>query len=199
MPVYHDPAYDLLKAIYQGKASQDDYHHEMAFPPIAREHVVEYLENHDERRVASPIVLDAGPDDSGFGSAEAGFHLAPLQYLSGSGPVLLLNGQEVGEPGAQAEGYQLADGRTTIFDYWAMPEFVKWVNGHRYDGALLTQEQKELRSFYGRLTELLKEPAFRDGIFYVEIPQCDFLWRGQRCGLDLDHDGGHIAESAVHS
>jgi hypothetical protein len=28
----------------------------------------------------------------------------------------LLNGQEVGEPGAQAEGYQLADGRTTVFD-----------------------------------------------------------------------------------
>ncbi len=80
--VYHDPAYDLLKAIYQGKASQDDYHREMAFPPIARGHLVEYLENHDERRVASPIVLDAGPDDSGFGSAEAGYHLAPLQYLS---------------------------------------------------------------------------------------------------------------------
>jgi hypothetical protein len=48
--VYHDPAYDLLKAIYQDKASQDDYHHEMAFLPIARDHVVEYLENHDERQ-----------------------------------------------------------------------------------------------------------------------------------------------------
>ena len=33
--------------------------------------------------------------------------------------MLLLNGQEVGEPGAQAEGYELDDGRTTVFDYWA--------------------------------------------------------------------------------
>jgi hypothetical protein len=74
--------------------------------------------------------------------------LAPLQYLSGSGPVLLLNGQEVGEPGAQAEGYQLADGRTTVFDYWAMPEFVKWVNGGRYDGGGLSKAQLALRQFY---------------------------------------------------
>ena len=58
--VYHDPAYDLLKGIYQGNASQDDYYHEMAFPPIARTHVVEYLENHDERRLPprSPSMKD---------------------------------------------------------------------------------------------------------------------------------------------
>jgi glycosidase len=182
--VYHDPAYDLLKAIYQGKGSQDDYHHEMAFPPIAREHVVEYLENHDERRVASPVVLDAGPDDSGFGSAEAGFHLAPLQYLSGSGPVLLLNGQEVGEPGAQAEGYQLADGRTTIFDYWAMPEFVKWVNGGRYDGGGLSKAQLALRQFYAALLGLCQDASVLGdgywGLKYFNRPE-----RFADCPADL--------------
>jgi glycosidase len=157
--VYHDPAYDLLKAIYQGRASQDDYHHEMAFPPIARDRVVEYLENHDERRVASPIVLDAGPDNSGFASAEAGYQLAPLQYLSTSGPVLMLNGQEVGEPGAEAEGYQLTDGRTTIFDYWAMPEFVKWVSGGRYDGGGLSETQLAIRRFYAALLGLCQDPS----------------------------------------
>jgi len=157
--VYHDPACDQLKAVYQGKASQDDYDHEMAFPPIARDHTVEYLENHDERRIASPIVLDAGPDNSGFGSAEAGYQLAPLQYLSSSGPVLMLNGQEVGEPGAQAEGYQLADGRTTIFDYWAMPEFVKWVNRGRYDGGGLSKGQLAVRQFYADLLRLCQDSS----------------------------------------
>ena len=157
--VYHDPAYDLLKAIYQGHAGQDDYDHEMAFPPVARRHLVEYLENHDERRVASPIVLHEGPDNSGFGGAEAGYHLAPLQYLSSSGPTLLLNGQEVGEPGAQAEGYQQADGRTTIFDYWTMPEFAKWVNGGRYDGAGLSKAQLALRQFYADLLGLCQDPS----------------------------------------
>ena len=157
--VYHDAAYDLLKAIYQGKATQDDYHREMCSPPIARDRLVEYLENHDERRVASPIVLDTRPDNSGFGSAEAGYQLAPLQYLSNSGPVLLLNGQEVGEPGAQAEGYELADGRTTVFDYWAMPEFVKWVNGGRYDGGALSKAQLALRKFYAALLGLCQDPS----------------------------------------
>jgi glycosidase len=157
--VYHDPAYDLLKAIYQGKATQDDYHREMGSPPIARDRLVEYLENHDERRVASPVTLNAGPDNSGFGSAEAGYQLAPLQYLSNSGPVLLLNGQEVGEPGAQAEGYELDDGRTTVFDYWAMPEFVKWVNGGRYDGGGLSKAQRALRKFYAALLALCQDPS----------------------------------------
>ena len=45
-----------------------------------------------------------------------------------------------------------------------MPEFTKWVNGHRYDGGRLSREQNELRSFYSRLINLIGEPAFRDGI-----------------------------------
>ncbi len=42
-----------------------------------------------------------------------------------------------------------------------MPEFVKWVNDHRYDGARLSPEQKTLRNFYSRLINLVGEPAFR--------------------------------------
>jgi hypothetical protein len=47
-----------------------------------------------------------------------------------------------------------------------MPELVKWVNGQRYDGARLSDEQRELRAFYGRLLALVGEPAFRDGGFF---------------------------------
>jgi hypothetical protein len=67
---------------------------EMGSPPDTRQNVIEYLENHDERRIASPIVFSGGPDGSGFGSAEVGYQLAPLKYLYSRGPVLLLNGQE---------------------------------------------------------------------------------------------------------
>ena len=63
---------------------------------------------------------------------------------------MLYNGQEVGEPAAGAEGFGGDDARTTIFDYWSMPELVKWVNGHRYDGDKLSDEQKALREFYGK-------------------------------------------------
>jgi glycosidase len=160
--VYHHRSYERLKEIYQGRASQDDYDREMSgFPPAARLASVVYLENHDERRVASPLALPGAPEGSGFGSAEAGYQLAPLQYLYSAGAVLLLNGQEVGEPGAGVEGYGGNEGRTTLFDYWAMPEFVKWVNGHCYDGGGLSEGQYRLRRFYAALLALCQDPAVR--------------------------------------
>jgi hypothetical protein len=51
-----------------------------------------------------------------------------------------------------------------------MPELVKWVNGHRYDGGRLSPEQKALRAFYGRLINLVAEPAFQDGEFFPLNP-----------------------------
>jgi len=96
--------------------------------------------------------------------------------LSGNGPALLLNGQEVGEPGAGDEGFSPAeDGRTTIYDYWAMPEFVKWVNGHRYDGGNLSPEQLALRRFYGDLFALCQNASVSGsgywGLWYFNRPQ----------------------------
>jgi hypothetical protein len=46
-----------------------------------------------------------------------------------------------------------------------MPELVKWVNGHQYDGALLGAAQRSLRAYYGQLLELAGEPGFRFGGF----------------------------------
>jgi hypothetical protein len=51
-----------------------------------------------------------------------------------------------------------------------MPEFVKWVNDHRYDGGRLSSEQTALRQFYSRLINLVGEPAFRDGKFFPLNP-----------------------------
>jgi hypothetical protein len=98
-----------------------------------------------------------------------------LQFLSGPGPVLLLNGQETGEPGAGAEGFNLDDGRTTFFDYWAMPEFVKWVNDHRYDGGALSAAQLALRNFYAGLLGLCQDPSVNGdgywGLKYFNRPE----------------------------
>lgn len=159
---YHSEAYRALKRIYQGRGSLDDYDRQitsLSMPQRASR--LGYLENHDERRVASPLVLDSSDGESGFGTADAGFQLAPLQFLFGPGPVLLYNGQEVGEPGAGIEGFNANDGRTTFFDYWCMPEFVKWVHGHAYDGGRLSAVQKALRHFYSGLLDLCQDPAVR--------------------------------------
>jgi glycosidase len=159
--VYHYQSYNALKGIYtDGDISQYDAEMRSVSANMRRRLVV-YIENHDERRVASPIVTGQGPGASGFGSAEAGYQLAPLQLLAGNGPAMILNGQEVGEPGAGLEGFGGEDGRTTIYDYWAMPEFAKWVNGHAYDGAGLSSSQKALRRFYGDLLRLCQHASVR--------------------------------------
>ena len=71
-----------------------------------------------------------------------------------------------GEPAAGTEGFGGDDARTSIFDYWSMPELVKWVDGGRFDGARLDQEQQELRVWYGKLIRLTREHAFTRGEFY---------------------------------
>ena len=84
----------------------------------------------------------------------------------GRGPNMIYNGQEVGEEAEGAEGFGGDDARTSIFDYWSMPALVPWVNDHKYDGAKLTDKQKDLRAFYARLLKLCGEPAFTRGEFY---------------------------------
>ena len=118
-----------------------------------------YSENHDEVRLASK------GNWGGIG-ADVGRPVSAILFGVSRGPVLLYSGQEVGEPADGAEGFGGDDGRTTIFDYCSMPEFTKWVNGHRYDGGGLSESQKDLRGFYGRLLNLCGEPAFSDGGFF---------------------------------
>jgi len=164
--VYHYQSYNALKNIYRF-GSLDEYDHEMVSQSdSSRRHLVHYLENHDERRIPSPIVVTGSTGDSGFGSSDATYQLAPLQFLYGSGAVLIFNGQEVGEPGEGVEGFGRDDGRTTIYDYWTMPEFAKWVNRHRYDGAELRPAQIELRNFYGALLKLCQDAAITGDGFW---------------------------------
>lgn len=155
---YHSTAYDKLKQLYQGHASLDDYDQTITpLSDVQRPCRLAYLEEHDERRIASSIQPNESNSASGFGSAEAGYQLAPVHYLFSRGPLLFFNGQEVGEPGAGIEGFNRDDGRTTTVDYWCMPEFAKWVNGHLYDGQVLSQSQKNLRGYYRDLLALCQD------------------------------------------
>ena len=110
-------------------------------------HMLRFLENHDEERIASK------------GFAGNPLYAIPAMVasatLSGS-PVMIYSGQEVGEPGAGIEGFGGEDGRTTIFDYWGVPEHQKWMNNGKFDGGKLSAPQKSLRAFYSRLLNLSK-------------------------------------------
>jgi hypothetical protein len=87
------------------------------------------------------------------------------------GAVMIYSGQEVGEAGLGTEGFQGDDGRTTIFDYWGVPEHQKWMNGGKFDGALLNPEQRQLRQFYIDVLNLSgKNPALTKGD-YIDITE----------------------------
>jgi glycosidase len=154
--VYDDPTYRAIKKIYEGPGWANDIDAARGEDFIF-ENSIRYAENHDEVRLA------AKSQWGGVGK-QAGPAICAILYGLSRGPVMLYNGQEVGEPGEGNEGFGSSDARTSIFDYWSMPEMVKWVDGHKYDGGGLSPEQKQLRSAYSRLMNLLNEPAFRDGI-----------------------------------
>ncbi|MEZ4385389.1 MAG: alpha-amylase family glycosyl hydrolase [Nannocystaceae bacterium] len=163
--IYDDTTYDAVKRVFCCSGQANDLSQIITDHEAISDSLLRYGENHDERRIASPVVMGGDPDASGFGSMEAGVPVTALLYLLGKGPIMLYNGQEVGEPGSGPEGYGREDGRTTIFDYWAMPEFAKWVNGHAYDGGQLGQNQKDLRATYRRLIALATSSAVATGDF----------------------------------
>ncbi len=155
--VYDHHSYKILKQIYDGPKWANDL--DGVLGSVAPLHAsVRYAENHDEVRIASPQHW------GGIGPS-VGRPVSALLFGIGRGPVLVYNGQEVGEPALGAEGFGGDDARTSIFDYWSMPELAKWVNGHRYDGGRLSPAQQKLRDHYSRLLALMDEPAFRDGEF----------------------------------
>jgi glycosidase len=107
--------------------------------------MLHFLENHDEQRIASPFFA---------GDAWKAVPAMVVSACIDQGPMMIYFGQEVGEPGAQAEGFSGDDGRTTMFDYWGVPQHQKWVNNLHYDGGQLSNEQKQLRQFYGDVLSL---------------------------------------------
>ncbi len=154
--VYDDPSYKNLKGLYDGPRWANDLDGGGNASLFHRS--LRYAENHDEVRLA-------GENQWGGVGMNVGRAAAGILFGMGRGPVLLYSGQEVGEPASGAEGFGGDDARTTIFDYWSMPEFTKWFNSGACDGGRLSPAQRDLRAFYGRLMRLVGEPAFRDGEF----------------------------------
>ena len=85
----------------------------------------------------------------------------------GQNPMMVYFGQEFGERGMDEEGFSGRDGRTTIFDYWAVDTVRRWRNKGRFDDKQLTAEECSLRDFYSKVLTLCNEvTALREGDFY---------------------------------
>jgi glycosidase len=122
------------------------------------QHMLRFMENHDEQRIASEFFA---------GNAWLAVPGMIVSATLSTGPVMIYFGQEVGEPASGTEGFSLADGRTTIFDYWGVPEHQKWLNNGQFDGGGLSDDQKKLRGFYSILLNAAgNNEAFSTGKFY---------------------------------
>jgi glycosidase len=150
--------YDTLKAVIQYRTGAHDISQNWRHTQGINNNMLRFLENHDEQRLASPFFA---------GNAAQGVPAMVVSATLNSGPVMIYFGQEVGEPGAGVAGFSGDDGRTTIFDYWGVPEHQKWMNGGRFDGGGLSEEQQKLRAFYARLLQLCRQhEAIRKGGLY---------------------------------
>mgnify|MGYP003582096771 FL=1 len=133
--------YDKLKDIIQGRALPDglsDIQNGMA---DIEHHMLHFLDNHDEQRLASPEFA---------GTPQKGKPLMVVSTTISTSPTMVYYGQEVGEAGNENAGFG-THSRTSIFDYIGVPNHQRWMNGGKFDGGQLTQEEKELRDFYKRI------------------------------------------------
>jgi glycosidase len=133
--------YDKLKDIIQGRSLPDglsDIQNGMA---DIEHHMLHFLDNHDEQRLASPEFA---------GTPQKGKPLMVVSTTISTSPTMVYFGQEVGEAGNENAGFG-THSRTSIFDYIGVPSHQRWMNGGKFDGGQLSQDEKELRDFYKRV------------------------------------------------
>ncbi len=103
--------YDCLRGVVSGYRPASSITYQWQQTGGIENHMLYFLENHDEQRVASRFFCGDGR------KAIPALIVSSLLYPN---PVMIYAGQELGEEGMDAEGFSGVDGRTTIFDYWAI-------------------------------------------------------------------------------
>ena len=117
-----------------------------------RDHMLYFLENHDEQRIASDFVA---------ADAVKGVPAMMASLLMQQNPFMLYAAEEYGEHGMDKEGFSGNDGRTTIFDYWSIDTLC------RAAAKKLTTKEKQLFDIHKRTMLIArKEKAIREGVFF---------------------------------
>lgn len=147
--------YDKLKDIIQGKSSPDGLSNIQNGLADIEHHMLHFLDNHDEQRLASPEFA---------GTPEKGKPLMVVSTTISTSPTMVYFGQEVGEAGNENAGFETKS-RTSIFDYIGVPNHQRWMNEGKFDGGQLTQEEKNLRDFYKRLLNFSRSSTALMGKF----------------------------------
>jgi glycosidase len=141
--------YDTMRSVicHQAPASAISYAWQQT--DDIRDHMLYFLENHDEQRIASDFF-------AADGRKAVPAMIASL--LMQQNPFMLYAGQEYGEHGMDKEGFSGHDGRTTIFDYWSVDTLC------RAAAKKLTANEQQLFDIYKKTMLIArKEKAVTDG------------------------------------
>ena len=150
--------YDTLRNVACGYESASAITHCWQSLNGIEKKMLNFLENHDEQRIASDFFA---------GNPRKGIPALIVSACMNTNPMMIYFGQEFGELGMDSEGFSGRDGRTTIFDYWSVDSIRRWRNGGKFDGKMLTEEHKHLYSIYQKvLTICNEEQAISKGVFF---------------------------------
>jgi glycosidase len=111
--------YDVVRDVMCGRQSVHAITGAWQSTDDIRQHMLYFLENHDEQRIASQFFA---------GDARKGIPGLVVSALLQQNPLMIYFGQEYGEAGMDKEGFSGQDGRTTIFDYWSVDTIVRGAN-----------------------------------------------------------------------
>ena len=141
--------YDTMFQIIRGQQSTQAITGAWQATDDIRDHMLYFLENHDELRIGSDFF------------AADGHKAVPalvVNALMQQNPFMLYAGQEYGERGMDREGFSGNDGRTTIFDYWSIGSLCRAAKKQ------LTPDEQQLADIYNKVLNIArKEKAVIEG------------------------------------
>lgn len=142
--------YDTLRDITAGGSATRITSAWQSTDDIA-DHMLYFLENHDEQRIASQFFA---------GDAFKAVPAFVVSTLFRSCPYMHYFAQEYGEKGMDKEGFSGCDGRTTIFDYWSVDTMC------RADEGKLADDEKALADIYSRIMNFARTDKTVSGQSY---------------------------------
>lgn len=150
--------YDTLRNVISGNQSAREISYCWQSLDGIQSHMLNFLENHDEQRIASAF-----------------FAINPFKAIPGlvisacmnTNPMMIYFGQELGEMSMDTKGYSGRDGRTSIFDYWSLSTIRRWRNKGKFGSKDLSKAEIELQHLYFTILNLSKkEKAISKGLFF---------------------------------
>ena len=146
--------YDCMRGIMTGCRKTSEITHQWQCVDDIHDHMLYFLENHDEQRIASDFFV-----------ADGKYAIPAVIAISTmrSNPVMIYAGQEFGERGMNKEGFSRIDGRTTIFDYWILKTLLYGFSDRR-------KLPLSSRQLYKRYEQILRiattEKSIVNGLFF---------------------------------